>query len=84
MVADKKIAWPSQLSIGGDGMGNSLNHIREIMCESIEGCIAFNTLGYFKNNIVELTKSPYFSTGDGIYIDKEYYFDVFKDQKKRE
>ena len=39
MVADKKIAWPSQLAIGGDGMGNSLNHIREIMGESMESLI---------------------------------------------
>ena len=39
MVADKKIAWPSQLAIGGDGMGNSLNHIREIMGESMEALI---------------------------------------------
>jgi NADH-quinone oxidoreductase subunit D len=31
MVADKKIAWPAQLAIGADGMGNSLDHIREIM-----------------------------------------------------
>jgi NADH-quinone oxidoreductase subunit D len=31
MVADKKIAWPAQLAIGSDGMGNSLDHIREIM-----------------------------------------------------
>ena len=28
MVGDKKIAWPSQLAIGSDGMGNSLDHIR--------------------------------------------------------
>ena len=39
MIADKKIAWPSQLSIGVDGMGNSLNHIREIMGESMEALI---------------------------------------------
>jgi NADH-quinone oxidoreductase subunit D len=39
MVADKKIAWPSQLSIGADGMGNSLNHIREIMGSSMESLI---------------------------------------------
>ena len=36
MVADKKIAWPSQLAIGSDGMGNSLDHIRHIMGESME------------------------------------------------
>lgn len=39
MVADKKIAWPAQLSIGTDGQGNSLNHIREIMGESMESLI---------------------------------------------
>ena len=39
MVADKKIAWPAQLSLGADGMGNSLNHIREIMGSSMESLI---------------------------------------------
>lgn len=39
MVADKKIAWPAQLAIGADGQGNSLDHIREIMSESMEALI---------------------------------------------
>src|SRR5699024_6183123 len=39
MVADKKIAWPAQLSVGTDGQGNSLDHIREIMGESMEALI---------------------------------------------
>lgn len=39
MVADKKIAWPSQLALGGDGLGNSLDHIREIMATSMEALI---------------------------------------------
>jgi NADH-quinone oxidoreductase subunit D len=39
MVADKKIAWPAQLSIGSDGMGNSLEHIRKIMGTSMEALI---------------------------------------------
>ncbi len=39
MVADKKIAWPAQLALGPDGMGNSLNHIREIMGDSMESLI---------------------------------------------
>lgn len=39
MVEDKKIAWPAQLSIGSDGQGNSPEHIREIMSESMEGLI---------------------------------------------
>ena len=36
MVADKKIAWPAQLALGGDGLGNSLDHIRQIMGTSME------------------------------------------------
>ena len=39
MIADKKIAWPAQLSVGSDGQGNSLDHIREIMSESMEALI---------------------------------------------
>ena len=39
MVADKKIAWPAQLAVGSDGQGNSLDHIREIMGESMESLI---------------------------------------------
>ena len=29
MVADKKIAWPAQLAIGVDGLGNSLEHVAQ-------------------------------------------------------
>jgi NADH-quinone oxidoreductase subunit D len=39
MVADKKIAWPSKLAVGNDGMGNSLDHIKHIMGESMEALI---------------------------------------------
>jgi NADH-quinone oxidoreductase subunit D len=39
MVADKKIAWPSQLALGADGLGNSLDHIRHIMGTSMEALI---------------------------------------------
>ncbi len=39
MVADAKIAWPAQLAIGSDGMGNSLDHIKKIMGESMEALI---------------------------------------------
>jgi len=39
VVADKKIAWPAQLAVGSDGMGNSLDHIRHIMGESMEALI---------------------------------------------
>jgi len=39
MVADKKIAWPAQLALGADGMGNSPAHIKEIMGTSMEALI---------------------------------------------
>jgi NADH-quinone oxidoreductase subunit D len=39
MVTDAKIAWPAQLTIGADGMGNSLDHVRKIMGQSMESLI---------------------------------------------
>ena len=39
MVDDAKIAWPAKLSIGADGMGNSLDHVRKIMGQSMESLI---------------------------------------------
>ncbi len=39
VVADKKIAWPAQLQIGSDGLGNSAEHIKHIMGESMEALI---------------------------------------------
>jgi NADH-quinone oxidoreductase subunit D len=39
MVADRKIAWPAQLSLGDDGLGNSLEHVRKIMGQSMEALI---------------------------------------------
>ncbi len=39
MVADKKIAYPSQASLGADGIGNDPEYIRKIMGESMEALI---------------------------------------------
>jgi NADH-quinone oxidoreductase subunit D len=39
MVGDRKIAWPAQLAIGVDGMGNSLEHVAKIMGQSMESLI---------------------------------------------
>ncbi|HEX6967632.1 MAG TPA: NADH-quinone oxidoreductase subunit D [Micromonosporaceae bacterium] len=39
MVEDKKIGWPSQLAVGLDGMGNSLEHVAKIMGQSMEALI---------------------------------------------
>jgi NADH-quinone oxidoreductase subunit D len=39
MVDDPKVAWPAQLSIGSDGMGNSPAHVNKIMNSSMEALI---------------------------------------------
>ncbi|GID30085.1 NADH-quinone oxidoreductase subunit D [Paractinoplanes brasiliensis] len=38
-ISDKKIAWPSQLALGVDGLGNSLEHVAKIMGQSMEALI---------------------------------------------
>lgn len=39
MISDKKLAWPADLKIGPDGLGNSPEHIAKIMGQSMEGLI---------------------------------------------
>jgi NADH-quinone oxidoreductase subunit D len=39
MIGDKKIGWPAQLSLGADGLGNSLDYIKKIMGTSMEALI---------------------------------------------
>jgi NADH-quinone oxidoreductase subunit D len=39
MVDDPKIAWPAQLSLGSDGLGNSPAHVNKIMNGSMESLI---------------------------------------------
>ena len=39
MVEDPKIKWPAQLTVGPDGQGNSHEHIKHIMGESMEALI---------------------------------------------
>ncbi len=39
MVDDPKIAWPATLAVGPDGQGNSHEHIKHIMGESMEALI---------------------------------------------
>ncbi|MFC0453013.1 NADH dehydrogenase (quinone) subunit D [Rhodococcus jostii] len=39
MTEDKKIAWPADLTLGPDGLGNSPGHVREIMDSSMESLI---------------------------------------------
>ena len=39
MIEDKKLAWPADLAVGPDGLGNSPAHIAKIMGTSMEGLI---------------------------------------------
>jgi NADH-quinone oxidoreductase subunit D len=39
MIEDRKIAWPADLTLGPDGLGNSPEHIGWIMGHSMEGLI---------------------------------------------
>jgi NADH-quinone oxidoreductase subunit D len=39
MIADPKIGWPAQLALGPDGLGNSPDHIKHIMGQSMEALI---------------------------------------------
>ncbi|SBS77861.1 NADH-quinone oxidoreductase subunit D [uncultured Mycobacterium sp.] len=39
MITDKKLAWPADLKLGPDGLGNSEEHIAKIMGTSMEGLI---------------------------------------------
>ena len=39
MIDDPKIAWPAKLAVGPDGQGNSHEHIKHIMGESMEALI---------------------------------------------
>ena len=39
MISDKKLAWPADLTLGPDGLGNSPAHIAKIMGTSMEGLI---------------------------------------------
>ncbi|HME47690.1 NADH dehydrogenase (quinone) subunit D [Mycobacterium sp.] len=39
MISDKKLAWPADLKLGPDGLGNSPEHIAKIMGTSMEALI---------------------------------------------
>ncbi|HUL99233.1 MAG TPA: NADH dehydrogenase (quinone) subunit D [Mycobacterium sp.] len=39
MITDKKLAWPADLKLGPDGLGNSPEHIAKIMGSSMEALI---------------------------------------------
>ena len=63
-----------------DQIGHDIYHkpgsLKNMVLRAIDDkhCVAFNTLGFFKNNIVNTTTSSWFRDEDGIYIKKEYLY----------
>jgi GR25 family glycosyltransferase involved in LPS biosynthesis len=54
---------------------NASNFEKMVVAQRDEACVAFNTLGFFKNDckLSELKGSNYFKEGDGIYVKKTHY-----------
>jgi len=72
-VEDKFIFIPKMDQIGNDIYFNRDLSLTEKMVKALKDkkCIGFNTLGFFKSKIDELTGSIYFKEKDGIYIKRE-------------
>lgn len=66
---------PDVDSIGDDihYQPNATLDQQKSIADGIPQCVAFNTLGFFKNKINNLKPSPYFRIGDGIYIKESEY-----------
>jgi GR25 family glycosyltransferase involved in LPS biosynthesis len=69
---------------GFDQINYDMYHVSNVDVKALQDiadiipCVAFNSLGFFKEQLTELTPSNYFKETDGIYVKKEYYFDVYK------
>ena len=68
----------------GDQIGHDLYHkknsLKNMVLRSVEDkhCVAFNTLGFFKSDIVNITRSAWFNETDGIYIKREHAHKVIE------
>ena len=68
----------------GDQIGHDLYHeqnsLKNMILRSVEDkyCVAFNTLGFFKSDIVNITRSAWFNETDGIYIKREHAHKVIE------
>jgi GR25 family glycosyltransferase involved in LPS biosynthesis len=62
----------------GDQKGHDLYqkqiNLKDMVLRAVEdkNCVAFNTLGFFKSDVINITRSVWFNDSDGIYIKKEY------------
>ena len=73
-LASQYIFVPNMDQYGHDIIYHHRKTLQEyfILSETDKNCVGFNTLGYFKHKIENLTTSQVFGTGDGIYIKKTY------------
>ena len=74
---EKEFVFHSSQDWGGDDIMHKYDSLPKLfeLANNNEECVAFNTLGFFKNyvDINNLKYSQYFSDKDGIYIKKKYY-----------
>ena len=73
VLEDQFVFMPRLDQIGHDIYYNKAE-VQECMLKAMKdiNCAGFNTLGFFKNKIDNLTDSQYFRENDGIYIKKAY------------
>ena len=68
----------------GDQIGHDLYHkqdsLKNMVLRAVEDkhCVAFNTLGFFKSDVINITRSVWFNDRDGIYIKRDYAHKVIQ------
>ena len=68
----------------GDQIGHDLYHkqnsLKNMVLRAVEDkhCVAFNTLGFFKSDVINITRSVWFNETDGIYIKREHSHKVIE------
>jgi len=73
VIKDNFIYIPTGDQIGHD-IYRKKDTLKNMVLRAIDDkqCVAFNTLGFFKSDVINITKSRWFSDTDGIYIKKEH------------
>ena len=74
---DNFIYFPMGDQIGYD-LYHKQNDLKNMVMRALDDkqCVAFNTLGFFKSSVTNITNSRWFKENDGIYIKKEYAYKV--------
>ena len=64
-------------------MGKNETHVLLEGAANSNDCVACNTFGYLKHKIERLEKVSWFSETDGIFIKKEVYEQMLKEQEEK-